>query len=64
MPRKSGQVVVWVIVAKVVEQQKGVEVLGLAESEATMQPHSGAFGGGLSLDNSLDWSDGHWSVTS
>ena len=50
MPRKAGQVILGNLVAKIVEQQKGIVVRGVAESERAPQMHARAFHGGLGLD--------------
>ena len=59
MPREAGQVIGRDVVAEVIEQEEGVEVGRVAESERAAQMHAGAFEGGLGLDQALDGSDGH-----
>ena len=59
MPREAGEVVVGTIVAEVVEQQKRIELGGVAESERAAQLDAGAFERGLRRDDSFDSSDGH-----
>src|SRR5258706_16034509 len=54
MPRESGEIVVWIVVAEVVEQEERVEVRGVTESEAAPQPHSGALDGRRGLKDALD----------
>ena len=36
MPRKSGQIIFRVIIAKIIQQQKRIEFLGLAEAESAL----------------------------
>ncbi len=43
MPRKTGEIVVGPVVAKVVEQQEGIEFRRLAEAERAPQLDAGAF---------------------
>ncbi len=64
MPRwgchgKSGEVVVGMFVAEIVEQQKRVEFAGISEAEGPAQLHACAFDGGLGLDDPLYRSNGH-----
>src|SRR5207244_10865065 len=59
VPGEPREVVLGVLVAKVVEQEKGIELFGIAEAERAAQPHAGPLDGRLRLDNSLDWSNGH-----
>ena len=54
MPRwgchgKPGEVVLGALVAEVVEQQKRVELVGVAEPECAAQLDAGALDGGLGL---------------
>ena len=53
MPRKSGEVVFWIVVAKVIQQQKRIELLRFAETEGALQLDASALDGGLCLDNLL-----------
>src|SRR4051812_12436317 len=59
MPRETGHVVLRVVVAEVIEQQKGIELVRLAEAEGTLQANSRTFHGRLGVDDLLDWADGH-----
>ena len=43
MPREAGQVILRNVVAEVVQQQKRVEVGGIAEAERAAQMHARAF---------------------
>src|SRR5439155_27376176 len=60
MPREAGEIVGRVLVAKVIEQQKRIELCRLAEAERTLQLHAGAFDMRLCLEHLPDGSDGHW----
>ena len=52
MPGETGQVVrAGSSLTEIVEQQEGIEVLGLAEAEGALELHTGAFDGGLCLEN-------------
>ena len=64
MPRKSRAIVVGAVVAKVVEQQKGIELARLAEAEGAAQLDPGALDRGLGLDDTLHWTNGHDDLTS
>src|SRR6185437_12166454 len=59
MPREAGAVVVRPVVAKVVEQKEGIEIVGFAEAEGAPQLDAGALRGGLRLDDALHGADGH-----
>src|ERR1700732_2354127 len=43
MPRESGKVILWDVVAKIVEEEERIEVGGAAKSKSPPQMHSGAF---------------------
>ena len=49
MPGESGQIVFWDIVAKVVEQQEGVEIFSVSEAKRAPKMHACAFQRGLGL---------------
>src|SRR5215470_9312409 len=51
MPRKSSQIVFWIFVAKVVQQQERIEVFGLTEAEGALQLYACAFNGRLRLND-------------
>ncbi len=53
MPGESGEVVVGILIAEVVEEEKRVEFLGLAEAEGALEAHAGAFEGGFGRQNFL-----------
>ena len=58
MPREAGQIFVGVVVAEVVEQEERIEFLRVAEPEAALQLHAGAFEGGPRRQDLLDGSYG------
>jgi hypothetical protein len=43
MPRESGEVILGMLVAKIVEQEERIKVLRLAEAECALQLYAGAF---------------------
>ena len=55
MPGKTGQIIRWIVVAKIVQQQEGIEILGLAETKGTLQLDSCALQRGLGLYDLFDW---------
>ena len=59
MPREAGEIIVRDVVAKIVEQEEGIEVGGIAEAERAAQMHARAFESGLGLDQAFDGSNGH-----
>jgi hypothetical protein len=61
VPGKAGQILVRVVVPKVIEEQKRIEIRGVSESEGTAEVHTGALYGGLRLADVFDGSDGHGS---
>ena len=59
VPGKARQVVFGHVVAEIVEQEEGIEIGRIAESEGAPQVHPGAFQGWLGFDQPLDRSNGH-----
>src|SRR5262249_24945940 len=59
MPGKSCQIILGIIVAKVVQQQEGIEFFGLAETEGALQLDTGALDGGLGLNHLFDCTERH-----
>ncbi len=59
MPGKSREVILGILVAKIVQQQKGIELFGLAETEGALQFHAGAFDRRFGLNNLLYWAERH-----
>ena len=57
MPRKSGQVIFRVVIAKIVQQQKRIEILRFAEAEGALQLHAGALQSRLRLNNLFEGTD-------
>jgi hypothetical protein len=57
MPWKTGEVVLRVFVAEIIEQKERVELLGISKSKCAAKVHTGAFNRGLSFNYSLNWPD-------
>src|SRR5215471_8496670 len=62
MPGKSGEVVFRHIIAKVIEQKKGIEIGCVSEAEGTAQMHACAFQSRFRLDQALHWANRHRSL--
>ena len=63
VPREPREVVIGVLVAKIVEQQKRIELGRVAEAERALQPDAGAFERRLGVKHLFDRSNGHYVVT-
>src|SRR5262249_31399419 len=59
MPREAGEVIARVLVPEIVEQQEGIEVLGLAEPKGALKLHARAFERRLGLEYLLDGAERH-----
>ncbi len=59
VPWKAGEVICRPVVSKIIEEQKWIELLGLAEPECPAEFDAGAFDGGLGADDAFDWTNGH-----
>src|SRR3989441_8164832 len=59
VPRESREVVLRALVAKVVQQEEGIEIAGVPEAECPAQFDARALDGRLRLHDSLDRPDGH-----
>src|SRR5690348_5552806 len=59
MPRKAGLIVRRILVAKVVQQQEWIELLGLAEAKGTLQLYAGAFHCLLRVDDVFHCAERH-----
>src|SRR4029077_21233116 len=59
MPGKSRNVIFWILIAEVVQQQERIEFLGLAETESALQFHASALECGRRLNNLFNWPEGH-----
>jgi hypothetical protein len=57
MPGKSRPVVCRIVIAEIIQQQKGIKILRFAETEGTLQLHTGAFYGRLRLNNLFNWAE-------
>src|SRR6266568_6357042 len=45
MPRKSCQVICWIVISKIIQQKKWIKFFGLAETEGALQLHARALDG-------------------
>src|SRR5262249_16538359 len=59
MPWKSRQVIVRILIAKIVEKQKRIEVFRLPKTERALQLYPGAFNGWLCFQHLSNWSKRH-----
>ena len=59
VPGKSREVVLWNVIAKVVEQEERIEVVGVAETKGAAQMHSRSLERGLGFDETFNGSNGH-----
>src|SRR6185295_18490895 len=59
VPWKAREIVLGVLVAKIIQQQEGIEVAGLAESKCAAQPDARAFERGERLGNRFYCADRH-----
>src|SRR5262249_27230177 len=59
MPGEPGAIVVRPVVAKVIEQQEGIELARLAEAEGAAQLYTCSLHGGARFDNAFHRSDRH-----
>jgi hypothetical protein len=57
VPRKAGQIVGWIVVAEVVQQQEWIEFLGFAKPEGAFELYARAFECGLGLNDLFYWSE-------
>jgi hypothetical protein len=57
MPGKSGSIIGWILIAEIVQQQKRIEILGLAEAEGALQLHASTLNGGGCLKDLLNGSE-------
>jgi hypothetical protein len=55
MPGKSSQVIVWIVIPEVVQQQERIEILCLSESKRALKLYPRAFYRGLGLTDLFDW---------
>src|SRR5207245_2449991 len=59
MPRKPGEIILRMVVAKIVEQQERIELGRFPETECPLQLHAGALDGGRRTNDFFDRSDRH-----
>src|SRR5579862_4078574 len=51
VPGESRQIIFRVVVTEIIEQQKGIEILGFPKAEGTLQLHAGALDCGFRFDD-------------
>src|SRR5713101_6589255 len=59
MPRKAGQIVLWNIIAEIVQQEERIEVFCVSEAECTPEMHTRTFKSRFRFDKPLNRSDRH-----
>ena|SRR5207244_1670443 len=59
MPREALQKILRTLVAEVVEQQKGIELFGVAEPKGALELHASAFEGVFGLQDAFEGSERH-----
>ena len=59
MPGKAREIILGNVVAEIVEQQKRIEIGGIAKAKSAAQVHARSFERGLGLDQALNGSNGH-----
>jgi len=57
MPGKSRNIIFRMLIAKIIQQQEGIEILGFAETEGALQFNAGAFDRRLRLNNLFYWAE-------
>ena len=57
MPRKSRQIICWILIAKIVQQKKGIEFFRLAKTEGALQLHARALDGRHRLNDLFNRSE-------
>src|ERR1700681_5092932 len=57
MPRKSRNVIFWILIAEVVQQQEWIEFLGFAETKSALQLHASALDGRRRLNDLFNWAE-------
>ena len=57
MPGKSRQIVCWIVIAKIVQQKKGIEFFGFTETEGALQLHARALDGRRRLNDLFNRSE-------
>jgi hypothetical protein len=59
VPRKTGAIILRLVVAEIVEEEERIGLLRIAKSEGTAQLYASAFDGGLRLHDAFNGADGH-----
>jgi hypothetical protein len=59
MPGETGEIILGIVVAEIVEEQEGIGQRWIAEAESAVEMHAGAFKRRLRLRDLFHRSDGH-----
>jgi len=59
MPRKASEIILWNIVPKIIQQQKGIKFRSVTESKRPVQMNASALASRLGFDETLDWTNRH-----
>jgi cyclase len=59
MPRESSQILLGIVVAKVIEEQKWIKLLRVSETEGALQLDTRSLERGLGTEDAFDGTDGH-----
>jgi len=59
VPREASEIILWNVVAKIIEEKEGIEIGGIAKAEGAPKVHTGSFQSGFCADEAFDGSDGH-----
>jgi hypothetical protein len=54
MPWEAREIIRWILIAKIVQQQERIELGGLAEAESALQLYTRTFDGGFCFKNLFD----------
>ncbi len=57
MPGKSRNVIFWILIAEIVQQQERIEVFGFAEAKGALQLHASALDCWLRLNDVFNWAE-------
>src|SRR5258708_31354293 len=59
MPRETGEIIFGNIISKIIKQEKGIEIGGVAETERAAKVNTRAFASWLGFDETFDGAKGH-----
>src|SRR5919109_3978179 len=59
MPRKPRQIILWNVIAEIIEQKERVEILRVAKTKSAAEVYTRTFESRLRFDKPLNRSDGH-----